>query len=345
MRAKRDHLNVLFNRLYDRGDDVFTISHPADEIGALVRITLNDGDDGCTIQFLKNQAEYAAARGDVERSYPEKVANDLPDANEYLRAVVASGVIPIANDEEVSQFVERYGDPDLMAGHPPVVAGFDTNLMPWRVDRLLGLRDPENGVGYVNGFVLATGVRDELDWEYKCHDTNPLVNAFGDAYEEYWNQSLGAARQGRLGLLTYRSIRDIQQAEEIESEDNDESIIKAYDEFDQQRRNDVLLFSTDRNFVERARTHRLLGQRIEFPDELPRETDATWQEIEQLVYFFAIVFGIVEVPSVTVHGVWRGKDHLDWQHERVKLNCRSPKLCPKLEGDLSIVESFEELSE
>jgi hypothetical protein len=57
-----------------------------------------------------------------------------------------------------------------------------------------------------------------------------------------------------------------------------------------------------------------------------------------------VLFGILEVPNTTVHGVWRGKDHLDWQHERLELDCRSPKLRPKLEGDLSIVESYEELA-
>lgn len=342
MRVQREHLSVLFNRLYDRGDRRFTISHPSEVVGDLARITL-DTYDNCTVRFVKDRDAYAVARQDVERQYSEAVFEDLPKPDDYVEAVVASGMIPIANEDEVEQFLQRYGDPDLMAGHRPVVAGFDTNLMPWRIDRLLGLRDPQKGLGYVNGFVLATGVRDELDWEYKCHDTGPFVDAFGDAYEEYWNQSLGAARLGRLGLLTYRSIRDIQQAEEIVCDEGDDNILTAYERFDQQRRNEVILFSNDRNFVESARARRLLGQRIEFPDDLPRETTASWREIELLVYFFAIAFGIVEVPSVTLHGVWRGKDSLDWQHERIKLDCRSPKLRPKLEGDLSIVESYEEL--
>ena len=57
----------------------------------------------------------------------------------------------------------------------------------------------------------------------------------------------------------------------------------------------------------------------------------------------AVVFGIVELPSVTVHGVWRGKDELDRQHERLKLDARSPKLGPKLEADLPVVESYTKL--
>jgi hypothetical protein len=31
----------------------------------------------------------------------------------------------------------------------------------------------------------------------------------------------------------------------------------------------------------------------------------------------AVGFGIIEVPGVTSYGVWRGKDELDWQHERL----------------------------
>lgn len=34
-------------------------------------------------------------------------------------------------DRVISHVVERHGDPDLMAGHPPVVVGLDTNLVSW----------------------------------------------------------------------------------------------------------------------------------------------------------------------------------------------------------------------
>lgn len=342
MRVQREHLTVLLNRLYDRGDDEFAIKHPSSEISELLRIELNEYDK-CTIHFVTDLDEYAAARQDVGREYPERIFEDLPDAAEFRNAVLASGILRAANHEDIKAFLDRYGDPDLMAGHPPAFAGFDTNLMPWRIDRVLGLHDPNEGIGYVNGFVLATGVRDELDWDYKCHDTDPFIDAFGDVYEAYWNQPLGSARIGRLGLLTYRRIRDIEQAIEVQSERGDEAIIDAYDEYDREYRNNILLFSNDRNFVERARAHRMLGQRVDFPDAFPDVATASWRETELLLYMLAIVFGIIELPSVTVYGVWRGKDELDWQHEHVRLDPCSPKLEPKLEGDLSIVESYEEL--
>lgn len=344
MRVARKDLTVLFNRLYDRGDDRFTIEHPSSDIGPLVTVELDEYDN-CTVRFETRRDEYVEARQTVRNEYGEEVYEDLPEPDHYLKAVLASGIISIENFDEVRQFVERYGDPDLMAGHPPVVAGFDTNLLSWRIDQILGLRDPDKGVGYLNGFVLATGVRDELDWDYKCHDTDPFVDAHGPAFEEYWNQPLGSARLGRLGLLTYRKIRDIQQADEIESETGDEAIVQAYDAYDDSHRSQVLLFSNDRNFVERARSHTLLAQHIEFPHDLPTSTTATWRQLEHLLYTFAIVFGVVEVPTTTVYGVWRGKDQLDWQEQRVKLDCRSTTMEPKLEGDLSIVESYQDIDQ
>jgi hypothetical protein len=78
---------------------------------------------------------------------------------------------------------------------------------------------------------------------------------------------------------------------------------------------------------------------------LPRRTTATWRQVERLVYLLAVVFGVVELPAVTAHGVWRGKDGLDWQHERIDLDARSPALKTALETDLSIAESYDDLVE
>lgn len=343
MRIQRDHLTVLLNRFYDRGDSAFKVEHPASEIGTLLEIEL--GEQGtCSINFSKSVEEYAEARNDVRRNHPEEVAEDLPEPDVYLKAVLASGILTIDNLEETKQLLERYGDPDLMAGHPPVFAGFDTNLMPWRIDRVLGLNESGEGIGYVNGFVLSTGVRDELDWDYKCHDTAPFEDAFGDVYEEYWNQPLGSARVGRLGQLTYRRIRDIEQAQEIDSDSGDESIIDAYDQYNRDHRADILLFSNDRNFVEMAQGHRIVSQHIEFPRELPDSMRVAWSEIELLLYLLANVFGIIELPNTTMYGVWRGKEQLDWQHERVKIDARSPELASMLETSLSIVESYAEVT-
>lgn len=342
MRIRRGHLTVLLNRLYDRGDERFTVSHPATEVGDLLTVELDDPGE-CTIRFSTRRDAYRSALEEIRRTHPKEVADDFPSPREYVMAAMASGVVPIDNFEDVRAFVDRYGDPDLMAGHPPVFAGFDANLIPWRIDRILGLHDPDEGVGYVNGFVLATGVRDELDWDVKCHDVSPYVDAFGDEFEEYWNQPVGSGRKSRMALVAYREIRDIQQAIEIDCERGDEAIVEAYDAWQADSRGDVVLFSNDRTFVERATGHTILAQHVAVPDDLPRTTTASWGEVGTLLYVLTLLFGILELPGATVHGVWRGKDGLDWQRERLMLDCRSPALQADLETDLSIVETYEEL--
>lgn len=344
MRIKRDHLTLLFNQLYDRGDERFTIEHPCDEVGELVTVDLAD-PAASTVTFDKDLKAYANARNAAELAHGERISNDLPDHNVYRNAVVASGIVDIENLEQVTTLLDRYGDPDLMAGHKPVFAGFDTNLLPWRIDRILGLRDPDQGVGFVNGFVLAEGVRDELDWDVKCHNVDPYVNAYGKAAEEFWNQPVGTGRISRLGLSAYRELRDIQQAAEIESNPGDEAILAAYDDWEDEVRGQVMLFSNDRNFVEGARSRTLLAEVVKLPSVLPDTTTASWRELEVLVYLLTVVFGVMELPGVTLHGVWRGKEGIDWQQERVKLAPRSPVLEDGLVGDLSVVETFEELNE
>ena len=83
-----------------------------------------------------------------------------------------------------------------------------------------------------------------------------------------------------------------------------------------------------------------IGLVIDYLDVTLRYVD----EIELLLYMLSMVFGVVYLPNTTMYGVWKGKDNLDWQHERMKLDARSPELAVMLERDLSIVESYEELS-
>ncbi|MDZ7849419.1 MAG: hypothetical protein U5K70_00915 [Halodesulfurarchaeum sp.] len=74
------------------------------------------------------------------------------------------------------------------------------------------------------------------------------------------------------------------------------------------------------------------------------EAVATWDEIELLLYMLSVAFGVLHLPNTTLYGVWKGKDNLDWQHERLQVDARSPELEGVLKRDLSIVESYEEVS-
>lgn len=343
MLLPRWQLTVLLNSLYGAEEARFSVSHPADEIGSLVEIDLG-APEKSTVRFELDRDEYTTATTEISRKYGSPASAEVPDSNAYIRTAVASGVIELANTGEIEDFLERYGSPDLNAGHRPVFAGFDTNLLPWRIGDVLDLRES----GYwsrnptVNGFALATGVRDELDWDHKHSgdDARALKEAFGPSFDNIFNQPAGANRQGRLGELHYRQLRDHQYADEVDTGRGDDAIINGYDDYLDESRKDLLLFSNDRNFVERARGKRILAQHVEFPRELPRKTTATWWECGDLLYMLAVVFGVVELPKMTLHGIWSGKEGSDWTDEHVRVDCRSPKISENLDRDKQLVDAW-----
>ena len=339
MKIARPHLTVLLNALAETGTTTVPVSHPSDDVGTLIEITLDAADASAVDMTLDTEA-YQDVRNAVDVDHGPPAVTELPGARSYTNAFFAGGLLPPANASAIEEFVEANGHPDLSAGHQPVVAGFDTNLRAWRIADVLELVPERDGV--VNGFVVVTGVRDELDWDQKRSNTGPVESAFGPEFEELWNQPAGPQREGRLGETYYRKLRDHRYADEVASEREDDSIVGAIDEYQRENRKTVLLFSNDRDFVERARAHRIRAQRVEFPDRLPGSLTGSWAQIRDTLYVLTVLFGVLELPKVTLYGVWKGKGGQDWHDEHLTCDCRSPKVEGILERDLAIIEAFEE---
>ena len=339
MQLTRPHLTVLLNTLYDTDTTTIPVEHPSDEVGELFRIELDDAGE-TTIRMTKDLEAYADARSAVNSAYGEPAISELPDQRSYLSAFIAGRLLNPANRDEIDDFLTSNGGRDLNAGHRPLVAGFDTNLVPWRIADILGLQSGEESA--VNGFALATGVLDELEWGHKRSDTQSLTEAFGSEFEELWNQPAGSSREGRLGENYYRRLRDSRYAEEVTTDEGDEAIVDGYASFQREGRKDLILFSNDRDFIERAHANRILAQRVEFPSALPRKLSGSWAAIQDTLYVLTVLFGVLSLPKVTLYGVWKGKEGMDWHDETLKLDCRSPKVEPLIERDLAIVDAHGE---
>lgn len=335
LQLQRTRLAVLLNALYDTGTRTVTVTHPSDHLGDLLEFDLAD-PSASPVRLVSDLDEYRSACDAVQRDHGDDVADELPDPRSYAAAFLAGGLIDPPNQEAIIEFLDRYGRPDLGAGHRPVVAGFDTNLLSWRIADVLGLQPGQESI--VNGFALATGVRDELNWDYKRSDTRPLEDAFGPEFEALWNQPAGDRREGRLGENYYRQLRDHRYADEVVSDTGDEAIVAAYDEYQTDGRKDVLLFSNDRNFIERARSHRVLAQRVDLPRELPSDVTGSWTAIQNTLYVLTILFGVLSLPKVTLYGVWQGKTGQAWHDETLQVDCRSPKIEPLIERDTTILQ-------
>lgn len=345
MLLARPHLMPLLNGLYDLDETRITVEHPSDDIGELLEIHL-DGTMEATVSVTTDRYQYETKRDVIEQSYRESAYEDLPDPQSYVRTLIAGGLFDVANRDDIDQFLRYHGHPDLEAGHDPVMAGLDTNLFGWRMPTVLGL-DPiksrqrnRNSRPPVTGFVLSSGVKEELDWHYKHYDTRELTQAFGGEFERLDNQPAGKSRSGFLGLYEFRELMSQRQTDFAYSGTGDADIIQGYDEYMDDHRKEVLLFSNDTGFVEQATDAGIKAQKVAFPPNIPTETSVPWETVCDLLYMLSVVFGVIVLPKVTMYGVWNGKDGSHWKAQELVLDVRSPNLEPRLKRDRRIVSHY-----
>lgn len=343
MKVPREHLTVLLNAFYDQGVTKLSVAHPCEEIGELMEIDISDPVN-TTVSFTQGALTYGDSVEEVALTYGETVADDLPDKETYVRALVATGLSKLENQEKVETFLRQHCYPDLVAGHHPIAAGIDTNVMAWRLPDVLEI-DPEeytdeNDRQAVNGFALAEGIYEELNWHYKHYDTRSLEDAFGPEFVRLDNQPAGANREGIMGLFEYRRLRDHRYADTIPSNTGDEAIIEAYAKYDTESRKNVVLFSNDYGFIDRAHDHGLLAQHIAYPIDVPEDVTVTWDEVVDILYIISVIFGVLKLPGVTLYGVWNGKRGEDWQHERIDIEARSDGLSKVIARDNTLINSL-----
>lgn len=343
MHLERRRLMVLLNALYDEGVDSVPVEHPCDEIGELVRVELEE-TGRATVRFTQGALTYQDNRETIPAKHGEPAYEDLPDAETYARATVASGHVDLANLDAVQAFVRRYGYSDLEAGHEPVVLGIDANIFGWRLPEVLDIdsetgSEDAKGRAPTNGYALATGVKEELDWHYKQHNTHELTAAFGEAFARLDDQPAGGNREGFLGLYEYGRLLSERTVDIVECDRGDEAIVRAYRAFDDESRKRAILLSNDHGFVDRARDNDVPAQHVEYPVDVPRKRTGSWTEATELIYYLSVLFGVVELPKVTLFGVWNGKDGRHWQDEQIDVDCRSPNVEPRLERDVAILGS------
>lgn len=338
---------ILLNALKQEGVESIPVKHPCDEVGELLRIELGPSHDS-TVRITAGKATYESRRDDVHRRYDEAAYEDLPDASHYMRALVAGGLVDVRNRAEIEEFLSRHAFPDLQAGHEPVFAGIDANLFPWRIPHALDI-DPElpqyeTERPPINGYALASGVKEELDWYYKQQHTRQVTDAFGPEFERLSEQPAGGNRAGYLGLYEYRRLRATRRTRIVETGTGDEAIIEGYKHWeadDSNRR--VVLFSNDYGFVDQATEKGVRATHVEFPLDTPRTVSVPWEVIRDTLYVLTIAFGVLVLPKVTLYGTWNGKDGRHWKNEEIDVECRSPRIEPALQRGRSLVTSYEQL--
>lgn len=347
MKLARDQLPLLLNALYELDQRSITVKHPSPEIGELLRIELQDAT-ASTVSITTGAMSYESALDDIQREHGTQVREELPNSAAYVKAIVASGLVDIRNRDEVQTIINRYGYQDLQEGHPPRYAGFDTNLLPWRMHDVLEI-DPvlhsDDGKAPVNGYTLPAGVDTELSISYRYGENampaSRLADAFGPEFNRLAGQPTEDNRETRLGLREFRRLRDTRPHDIVAGDTGDTEIIDSCIDYYADEPTGVILFSNDYGFVDEARERKVPAVHIDFDIDVPRRVTGTWDQIATLLYEFAVVFGVISLPKGTLYGVWEDKDPRNWKREEIDVDPRSDKLAAILERDKPIVEAHQ----
>lgn len=346
MNLAQSHLTILLNALYELGERRLTVDHPAPEIGTLLEIHLDDPSTS-TVSVRTGAVSYEACLEEIQLEYGQAVREELPNEAAYIKALVASGLADIENRDEVEEVIDYYGYPDLENGHAPRYAGFDTNLLPWRMQDVLEL-DPERysgtgGRAPVNGFTLPAGVDEELRISHRYGDdgmpTSALADAFGNEFERLAGQPTEDNRETRLGLREYRRLSQSRPHDIVASDRGDEAIIESCLEYYADEPTGVVLFSNDYGFIDRAKSEGIPAVHVAFPVDVPRRLTGAWGEIATLLYVLAVTFGVIVLPKATLYGVWEDKQPQNWHCEEIHIDARSDQIATLLERDKPIVDA------
>ena len=263
-----------------------------------------------------------------------EVAEEIPGPTEEYRWIFqSSGVLKPENYAEIVKELEDEADRDFMRGDKPLYVGFDTNALISRFPVIM----PEVKCG----FCLHCGTLKELHPRYieeKIRGTKAnVLKKYG--FTEVLNQPPLKVRKFKVGAVEYRKLKRREYAEEIEGEPGDLSMIKDYQNFQRSRNADVLLISEDSNFVEVANDHRIKAIHVRQAKDIPNKLNPTWGELVELLYITAIAYGVIQVKSALIFGVWRGKTKDDWNSEHLKVEFKDGKLAAEMERNLRILKS------
>lgn len=175
---------------------------------------------------------------------------------------------------------------------------------------------------------LATSLWEPIHCQLRRH-------LFATSYGLIW--CVSQARHA--GESYYRLLRDTRYADETVTDRGDEAIVDGYDAYQTDNQKDLLLFSNDRNFVECARSHRVLGQHVKLPSGSPDSMMGSWEEIARTLYVLTVLFGMVKINKIALFGVWKGKQGQAWSDDALDIKCRSPNERAPLERDAAILMS------
>jgi hypothetical protein len=233
---------------------------------------------------------------------------------------------------------------DPLRGQRAIFLSFDTNALITRYYHLISKIIRNNGARC--GYVISSGVIDELtklDNKYSGNDLTTLNKSLKshEAWDGFLNQQKLMSRKFKMGFTEFKLLTTREYFEKAEGGTGDNSIISSLEEFSRNKKVDVMVFSEDSDFIEKATAkQQLMGERLDAPGDLPESAAGEWEDICELLYAASIVYGNVQIKGAVkakISGIWTGKKGESWNEEAVMVRTENKDVAEFLERNMGIL--------
>ena len=264
---------------------------------------------------------------DFER---EMLDCEMPSYSDFLECLLSSGVVRYSNEEEFREMLKHYESLRKKVYFCP-----DTNIIYHRFISNSSLR----------GILLVDTVKEEieaaLNFKYSPHQISELkrlVRYQEFLLDEWVNRRMKKSRRAAyIALREYRNVRDLAvEVEGVEkstndSEQNDRIIVKTVRRFEKERNALPVLLTADVSMADICELEGIEHFLFKYPHAVKADA-CTAQQMLELIYSLATVFGVIRLNSTVIFGEFRGKS----RYEDLKLRFLDEKMVEEFEKDLRI---------
>ncbi len=319
--VSRDELQVLLNM-----EDEISIMYPFFKHFQL--LTAKPEGEGYRLKVFAGKYDF-----DREVEKLDHYAREMPGYPDFLECLLSSGIMEYKNEADFREKLKHYRNLTKRVYFCP-----DTNVIYHRFIS-------NSSLFKQNEILLVDTVKEEiesaLNFKYSPYQISELKNLV--KYQEFlldeWvNKRMKKSRKAAyIALREYREVRDM--AVEIEgiekstsdSEQNDRIIIKSVSRFERERNALPVLLTADTSMVDICELEGVEYFLFECPHVINANC-CTAEQMLELVYCLAVVFGVIRLNSTVIFGEFKGKS----RREELKLRFLDEKKAGKFERDLRI---------
>ncbi|MFW6375997.1 MAG: PIN domain-containing protein [Thermoplasmatota archaeon] len=289
------------------------------------RLEIKDTD-----QFDDSISEFGSLRGEV------------PNYNDFRSAMMSSGILKIANLDQVKEEIKRYEK-----AKSGVRFALDTNMLYHNFVRNHTFIDPKD-------VILVETVKEELknvlNKKYSKKDIQALKGyapKFRELLDELGNRRIKKSRKASLAHRDWqylidndaRVIETVRESSSKEGE-SDKIIVESLKEHDDKISQFVVLLTADDALIDLCKMENMEYIKCDMEHQVD-STNCDYKQLRNLLYDMANMFGFIKFGPVIIYGVYRG--YTSNKPDVLKVKTQNNKLHDELEEELETCRKLKEL--